>query len=78
MVIIKLCARWKNPIKLAITLDPKDAKGTHNVGSNIGDNCIRAEVSFNSLITESFEGSDMENLIQNIFAQNRLQIADQW
>ena len=68
MVIMTLCVRWKNPVKLAITLDLEDAKRTHDVGSNTGDNYIRVEIPFNSLMTKSFEGSDMEELIQRIFA----------
>ena len=44
-LIITLWLRWKNQVKLAITLDSEDVEG------NTGDINIRVEMSFNSQIT---------------------------
>ena len=52
-----LWARWKKPVKLAITLDPEDVEGAQDTGGNTGDNYIKMKMPFNSLMTEFFEGN---------------------
>ena len=42
-----------------IELRPDDAENAQGVDGNTGDNYIRVEMSFNSLVTEFFEGSDI-------------------
>ena len=68
-----LWVRWKKPVKLAITLDPEDVQGVQDIGGNTSDNYIRVEMPFNSMMTEFFEGSDINNLIQLIFASIKTQ-----
>ena len=41
---------------------------------NSGDNYIRVEMPFNSLMTEFFEGGDISDLIQSILAHIKTQI----
>ena len=69
-----LWVRWRNPVKSTITLDPEDLEGAQEIGGNIGDNYIRAEMPFNSLMTEVFEGSDIDGLIQRMFAHINTQV----
>ena len=38
-----------------------------------GDNYIKVEMTFNSLMTEFFEGSDINNLIQRMLAHIKTQ-----
>lgn len=33
--------RWKNSVKLAVTLDTEDVKGAQDIGANTGGNYIR-------------------------------------
>ena len=72
-VIMTLWVRWKKPVKLAITLDPEDVEGVQDIGGNTGDNYIWVEMPFNSLMTEFFEGSDIKDLIQRVFAYIKTQ-----
>ena len=51
-----------------IELDPEDAKNAQELDGITGDNYIRVEMPFNSLMTEFFEGSDINDLIQCILA----------
>ena len=73
-VIMTLWVRWKKPVKLAITLDPEDVEGVQDIGGNTSDNYIRVEMPFNSMMTEFFEGSDINNLIQFMFAYIKTQL----
>ena len=57
-VIMTLRVRWKKRVKLAITLDPDDVEDVQDIGCNTGDNYVRLEMPFNSLMTEFFEGSN--------------------
>ena len=68
-----LWVRWKKPVKLAIALDPEDVEGVQDIGGNTSDNYIRVEMPFNSMMTEFFEGSDNNNLIQLMFASIKTQ-----
>ena len=49
--IITLWIRWKKPIKRLIKLDPEDAKNAQELDDGTGDNYIRVEIPFNSLMT---------------------------
>ena len=63
-IIMTLWVRWKKRIMPLIELDPEDAKNAQDLDDGItGDNYIRVEMSFNSLMTEFFEGSDINDLI---------------
>ena len=57
--IMTLWVRWRKPIMPLIELRPDDAENAQGVDGNTGDNYIRVEMSFNSLVTEFFEGSDI-------------------
>lgn len=56
--ILTLWVRWKKSVKLAITLVSKDVEDAQDIKSSTGDNYIRVNMPFNSLIKELFEGSD--------------------
>ena len=73
-IIITLWVRWKKPIMPRIKLDPEDAKNAENVDGITCDNYIRVEMPFNSLMTEFFEGSDINDLIQRILAHIKTQV----
>ena len=51
-----LWIRWKKPVKLTTALDPEDLEDGQDIGGNPGDNHIRIEMPFISLMTEFFEG----------------------
>ena len=64
-----LWVRWKKLIIPLIQLDLQDAKNAQGLDDGItGDNYIRVEMPFNSLMTEVFEGSDISDLIQRMLA----------
>lgn len=56
--ILTLWVRWKKSVKLAITLVSKDVEDAQDIKGSTGDNYIRVNMPFNSLIKELFEGSD--------------------
>ena len=53
----------RNHIRLDI-----DVEGARDIGNNTGNNYIKVEMPFNSLITEFFEGRYIEELIKGMFA----------
>ena len=68
-IIMTLWVRWKKPIIPLIELDPKDAKNTQDLDNGItGDKYERVEMPFNSLMTEFFDASDINDLIQRMLA----------
>ena len=73
-VTMTLWVRWKKPVKLATTLDLEDIKSAQNIRRNTGNNYIRVEMPFNILITEFFEGSDIDGLIQRMFTHIKTQV----
>ena len=73
-VIITLWVRWKKPVKLAVTLDPEDEEDAQDAGCDTGDHYIRIEVSFNNLMTDIFEDSNNDKLIQHIFVHIKTQV----
>ena len=76
-IIIILRVRWKKRIMPLIELDPEDAKNAQNLDDGItGDNYIRVEMPFNTLMTEFFEDSDISDLIQHMlpYIKARLKI----
>ena len=57
-----------------IELDPEDAKNAQDLDDvTTRDNYIRVEIPFNSLITEFFEASDINDLIQCMLAYIKAQ-----
>ena len=57
-----------------IELDPEDAQNAQELDDGTtGDNCIKVEIPFNSLMTEFFEASDINDLIQCMFAYIKTQ-----
>ena len=66
-VIVTSWVRWKKPLRLAIPLDPEDVQGPQDVTGNTGNNYIRVEMPFDSLMTDVFEGSNIDGLIQRMF-----------
>ena len=66
-VIITLWVRWKKPVKSFIRLDTEDLEGAQDIDDKTGNKYIKIEMPFNSLITQSTEGSDTEELMQCMF-----------
>ena len=65
---------WKKPIEPLIELYPEhleDAQELHD--TRTGDNYTRVVMPFNSLMTEFFEGSDIDNLIERMLAYIKIQ-----
>ena len=57
---------WKKPIEPLIKSDPEDAKNAQELDDGItGDNYIRVEMLFNSVMTKFFQGSDNNDLIEH-------------
>ena len=77
-IIMTLQVIWKKPVKLAIMLDPEDLEGVPDIEGSTDDNYTRVEISFNSPMTEFFEGSDINDLIQRMLAhiKHRLEILE--
>ena len=73
-IIITLQVTWKKFIMPLIELRPEDAKNAQDIDGNTGDNCSRVEMPFNSLMTEFFEGSDINDLIQRMLAHIKTQV----
>ena len=71
--IIILRVRWKKPIESFIELDTEDAKNAQELDDGTGDNYIKVEMTFNSLMPEFFEGCDINNLIQPILPHIKTQ-----
>ena len=55
-------------------LDPEDAKKAQEADGSTDDNYTRVEMPFNSLKTEFFEGSDIDDLIQCMLAHIKTQV----
>ena len=72
-IIITLWIVWKKPIKLLIDLGPENLEDVQVLNDGIVDNYIRIEVPFNSLMTEFFQGSDINDLIQRMLAHIKTQ-----
>ena len=68
-IIMTLWVRWKRRVMPLIKLDLEDTKNARDLDDGItADNCIRVEMPFNSLMTEFFQGSDINDLIQRMLA----------
>ena len=70
----RIWVRLKKPVKSKITLDLENVPDAMVVGFNTSDNYKRVEMAFNSLMTEIFEGSITEELIQQMLAHMKTQI----
>ena len=73
-IIMTLWVRWKKPIIPLIELGPEDAKNAQDVDGSTADNCTRLEMPFNSQMTEFFEGSEINDLIQRMLAHIKTQV----
>ena len=61
-IIMTLWVRWKKREMPLIELGPEDAKKAHDLDDGTtGDNYIRVEMQFNSLMTEFCEASDIND-----------------
>ena len=70
-IIMALWVVWKKPIKLLIKLDPEDAKNAQDLDDDAtGDITTKR---FNSLMTESFDASDINDLIERMLAYIKAQ-----
>ena len=65
--IITLWVRWKKPVKSFIWLETQDLESAQDIDDKTSNKYIKIEMPFNSLITQSTEGSDIEELMQCMF-----------
>ena len=73
-IIMILWVIWKKPIRPFIELDPEDVKNAQELDDAItGDNYIRIEMPFNSLMTNFFQGSDSNDLIERMLGYIKAQ-----
>ena len=70
-VLIESQLKERQSTKIRMTLWVRRKKSVKLLSGNIGDNYTRVEMSFNSLMTEVFEGSDIDGLIQLILRISR-------
>ena len=64
-VTMTLWVRWKKPGKLFFTVDPEDVDGAEDLES-LSDKDIKVEMPLKILMTEIFEGSNTEKLVQHM------------
>ena len=57
-----------------IELGPEDEKNARDVDGSTGHNYPRVEMPFNSLMTEFYEGSDINDLLQHMLAHIKTQV----
>ena len=74
-IIMTLWVVWKKPVKLLIKLDPEDAKNAQDLDDDNASDIYyeKTEMPFNSLMTEFFDASDSNDLIQRILAYIKAQ-----
>ena len=76
-IITTLWVRWKKCIMSLIELDPENAKSAQDLDDGTtGDKYIKVEMPFNSLMTEFFEASDINDLIQRMLGYIKAQTED--
>ena len=73
-VLNTLKVRWKKSVIIAITLDSEDAESGQVVEGNTGHNYITVKMPFSSFITELFESSYTDELIQRLFVHINTQV----
>ena len=61
-------------MKSGLTLDTRDFEYVQDIRNKTGDNYTKVEIPFNSMMKEFFEGSNIEELIQRMFAHIRRQV----
>ena len=66
---------WKKPIKLLIKLDPEVAKNAQDLDNGTAGDIYyeKIEMPFHSLMTEVFDASDINDLIECMLAYIKLQ-----
>ena len=71
-IIMTLWVIWKKPIMPLIELDPEDAKKLKDLDDAITGDTTKGW-TFNSLMTEFFDASDINDLIQRMLAYIKAQ-----
>ena len=72
-IIMTLWVRWKNPVKLAITLCLENVEGAQDTG-NAGDNYIRADIPFPISGQKFLKVVILTGLIQRMFSYTKTQV----
>ena len=73
-IIMTLWVRWKTAITPLIEFGAEDARNAQDMDGSTGDNYIKVEMPFNSLMKKFFEGSNINDLIQGMFARIKTQV----
>ena len=74
-IVMALWVVWKKPIKLLIKLDPEDAKNAQDLDHGTASDTYyeKIEMPFNSLMTEFFDASDINDLVERALAYIKAQ-----
>ena len=74
-IVMALWVVWKKPIKLLIKLDPEDAKNAQDLDHGTASDIYyeKIEMPFNSLMTEFFDASDINDLVERALAYIKAQ-----
>ena len=73
-VQLSMWIQWKKKIVRVIPLDEEELKETKDVPDSEGDAYIRIEKVFNSKMMEIFQGSDVDELLMEMFAHIKTQV----
>ena len=75
LIIMTLCVVWKKAIKLLIKLDPENAKNAQSLDDGTAGDIYyeNIEMPFSSLMTEFFDASDINDLIERMLAYIKAQ-----
>ena len=73
-IVMTLWVKQKNSVKSGLTLDTRDFEYVQDIRNKTDDNYTKVEIPFNSMMKEFFEASNIEELIQRMFAHIRRQV----
>ena len=75
LIIMTLWVVWKKAMKLLIKLDPENAKNDQGLDAGTAGDIYyeNIEMPFNSLVTEFFDASDINDLIERRLAYIKAQ-----
>ena len=73
-VQLSMWIQWKKKIVMEIDLDEEDLADAQDVPGGETDGYIRIEKPFNSKMTQVFQGSDIDELLEGMFAYIKTQV----
>ena len=74
-VQLHMWVQWKKPVEgLTFELSEEEMRGAQDLSSAKADQFIRIDKVFNSKMTEIFEGSDLDEILEVMFASIKAQV----